>query len=306
MADSAPPLRLGVMAAVFRHDGHLLLSRRGDLNVWALPGGRLDSGERIAQAAARETFEETGVRAAGWCPLGLYFLAGFGRLTLLYAGHADKTLPLARTAETRANQFFPVSALPDMPLREIAADAAGAVSACRTLVTPPRELRRLRRKLALRYVGNLLRGRPEPKFPEFSVRAVAIIFTSDGGRVLTLRPRSASPSPLRSLPRVPCDGATAPWDALAGELEKRVGIRAPLRWCGAWQHAASNRIELVFCADVPHHDLFRGGEWSGTRTAPLSDRDAAFVRLANQTPAGCPIWTLDHDDTLQAGDIIRG
>ncbi|MBW4439467.1 MAG: NUDIX domain-containing protein [Pleurocapsa minor GSE-CHR-MK-17-07R] len=305
MAGQSQPLRLGVMSAVFRHDGALLLSRRGDLNVWALPGGRLDAGETLGNAAARETLEEAGVRATGWCPLGLYFLEGFGRLNVLYTAQADKSLPASRTPETLENRYFPPANIPPMPLAEIAADAAGHVAACRVLVTPPRELSWLKRRLALRYVGNMLRGRPEPKFPEFQVRAVGVIFTSEGSRVLTLKPRTPGASPLRALPRIACDGSAAPWDLLQRELTYRLGIQPVLRWCGLWQHAAANRIELVFSADVPHRDLFRGGEWSGARIAPLPDRDAAYVRLANQPADKCAIWTVNHDETLHAGDIIR-
>jgi len=38
--------------------------------VWALPKGRLDAGERPLDAAIREAFEETGVRAVGEQKLG--------------------------------------------------------------------------------------------------------------------------------------------------------------------------------------------------------------------------------------------
>lgn len=48
-------------SAVVISDGQVLLIKRRDVEVWALPGGAIDSGESIAQAAVREVKEETGI-----------------------------------------------------------------------------------------------------------------------------------------------------------------------------------------------------------------------------------------------------
>lgn len=47
-------------AAVF-HDGKLLLIRRADDGLWALPGGVTDPGETLAGTARRELWEEAGI-----------------------------------------------------------------------------------------------------------------------------------------------------------------------------------------------------------------------------------------------------
>lgn len=65
--ESAPAVRptLAASAAVFR-DGRVLLARRGfapGLGLWSLPGGRVEPGETLAEAAVREVMEEVGVTA---------------------------------------------------------------------------------------------------------------------------------------------------------------------------------------------------------------------------------------------------
>ena len=43
------------------HDGKILLTKREDFEIWILPSGGVEDGESIAQAAIRETKEETGL-----------------------------------------------------------------------------------------------------------------------------------------------------------------------------------------------------------------------------------------------------
>jgi ADP-ribose pyrophosphatase YjhB (NUDIX family) len=43
------------------HEGKILLTKREDFETWILPSGGVEDGESIAQAAIRETKEETGL-----------------------------------------------------------------------------------------------------------------------------------------------------------------------------------------------------------------------------------------------------
>jgi ADP-ribose pyrophosphatase YjhB (NUDIX family) len=67
-----PPPLVGADAAVIDDAGHMLLIRRADNGLWAMPGGFLAVGETPAQGAAREALEETGVRARAHTLVGVF------------------------------------------------------------------------------------------------------------------------------------------------------------------------------------------------------------------------------------------
>jgi ADP-ribose pyrophosphatase YjhB (NUDIX family) len=68
------PNSIVVAATVFVLDEHdrVLLIRRTDNGLWALPGGAQDFGEYIAETAVRETKEETGVDVEVTGLVGIY------------------------------------------------------------------------------------------------------------------------------------------------------------------------------------------------------------------------------------------
>ena len=62
---AAPPpnsLVPSVTAAVRDASGRVLMIHKIDNDLWALPGGGMDLGESVADAAVREVEEETGVK----------------------------------------------------------------------------------------------------------------------------------------------------------------------------------------------------------------------------------------------------
>jgi 8-oxo-dGTP pyrophosphatase MutT (NUDIX family) len=61
--EDADPTHVTGSAIVLDADGRVLLHRHKRLGRWLQPGGHLDPGELPWQAAVRETWEETGVRA---------------------------------------------------------------------------------------------------------------------------------------------------------------------------------------------------------------------------------------------------
>lgn len=62
--DPAAPVANSLIVAVavaVRSEGRLLLIKRSDNGLWALPGGAQDIGESTRDAATREVREETGI-----------------------------------------------------------------------------------------------------------------------------------------------------------------------------------------------------------------------------------------------------
>ena len=57
-------------------EGKVLLTKRNDFHVWCLPSGGVEDGESIAQAAIRETKEETGIDVELTRLVGVYSRLG--------------------------------------------------------------------------------------------------------------------------------------------------------------------------------------------------------------------------------------
>jgi 8-oxo-dGTP pyrophosphatase MutT (NUDIX family) len=59
-------------AAVIDQAGQILLMRRTDNHLWAMPAGQMEVGETPAEAVVRETYEETGIRCVPMALVGVY------------------------------------------------------------------------------------------------------------------------------------------------------------------------------------------------------------------------------------------
>ena len=71
-APAANSLVPSVNVAVRNEAGELLVIRRTDNDNWALPGGAMDCGESMGEAAVRETKEETGIDCEVTGLVGIY------------------------------------------------------------------------------------------------------------------------------------------------------------------------------------------------------------------------------------------
>ncbi|MED7926248.1 NUDIX domain-containing protein [Nonomuraea sp. LP-02] len=86
--------------------GDLLMIRRSDNDNWAVPGGAIDLGESIPQAAIRETLEETGITCEITGLVGTY---SDPRHVILYTsnGEARQEFSIVLTARAVSGEPTP-------------------------------------------------------------------------------------------------------------------------------------------------------------------------------------------------------
>lgn len=131
---SRPALTVDVAAIAGEPPAAILLVRRGNepfAGSWALPGGFVEGGERVADAAARELAEETGVQAAGLELLGIYDTPGRDprgpTVSVVYVWLSERELPARGGDDASEARWQPLAALPALAF-DHAAIVADAVS----------------------------------------------------------------------------------------------------------------------------------------------------------------------------------
>lgn len=123
----------GATVAVIEGDT-ILLTLREDFEVWCLPGGEIDEGEPIADAARREVREETGLEVELTRLVGTYSRIGWRPNNLfLFAARVIGGTLTPDPREVLEARFFPFDALPEPLLfgnDYKIADAIGGVTGC--------------------------------------------------------------------------------------------------------------------------------------------------------------------------------
>jgi ADP-ribose pyrophosphatase YjhB (NUDIX family) len=71
-APKANSIAVAVSAFIQDGEGRILMIRRTDNDLYAIPGGQLELGETLSQAAVREVREETGIECEVTGVIGLY------------------------------------------------------------------------------------------------------------------------------------------------------------------------------------------------------------------------------------------
>jgi ADP-ribose pyrophosphatase YjhB (NUDIX family) len=71
-APKANSIAVAVSAFIQDDEGRILMIRRTDNDLYSIPGGQLELGETLAEAAVREVREETGIECQVIDVIGLY------------------------------------------------------------------------------------------------------------------------------------------------------------------------------------------------------------------------------------------
>lgn len=134
--DSLEPLRAPVFsrptpicvsdAAIIDEMGRILLIRRADNGLWAMPGGAISVGETAAQGALREAWEEAGVRCEAVQLAAVHDSRFCGTLTRHHLYHflflcrplesAGPLGPTKHPQEVLDARWVPEAELADLPL----------------------------------------------------------------------------------------------------------------------------------------------------------------------------------------------
>ena len=117
-------IALTVDVAVFKKTGSnwelLFIERKKEpfKGKWALPGGFVDDGENLPDAAARELMEETGMAVNGLHQLGAFGKPGRDprghTVSVVYTAFTDDTAEAVGADDAEEAKWFSVKNLPEM------------------------------------------------------------------------------------------------------------------------------------------------------------------------------------------------
>ena len=114
---NTPRLVVVALVIILQDDSVLLVRQNYDDCYWSLPGGMMELGESIDQAAIREVKEETGLDVRLKRVVGLYSKPGEGALAVTFEGEIVGGALRQVTNETSECRYFPLDHLPE-PIRE--------------------------------------------------------------------------------------------------------------------------------------------------------------------------------------------
>jgi 8-oxo-dGTP diphosphatase len=108
-----------VACVITEINGRIVMLRRGispGVGLWVIPGGFVDAGESMTDAAARETWEEVRLKVAIDSLVGVYSYAGISSVIIVYEATVLEGIPRAADEALEVQLF----ALNEIPWEEIA------------------------------------------------------------------------------------------------------------------------------------------------------------------------------------------
>ena len=122
-----PIINIGATIIVLNDKNEILLNLRSDTNTWGIIGGGMELGESLEETAARELWEEAGLKAERFELLtvlsgkDLFFSYPNGDETytviVLYKAVVVSGKLRINDSESRCLKYFPVDSLPELESR---------------------------------------------------------------------------------------------------------------------------------------------------------------------------------------------
>jgi 8-oxo-dGTP diphosphatase len=118
---SRPMLTVDTVVLTREHTPSVLLVQRANAPFaggWALPGGFVDEGEQVVDAAPRELEEETGLRVESFDLLGVYDTPGRDprgwTVSVVYLARVPSRCDVKGGDDARDARWFTVEGLPEL------------------------------------------------------------------------------------------------------------------------------------------------------------------------------------------------
>jgi 8-oxo-dGTP diphosphatase len=102
-----PPKHIVSAAAIVVNDNNEILLIKGPRRGWEMPGGQVEEGESLSQAAIRETKEESGIDIEIIKFCGIFQNVGNSICNTLFLAKPIGGEPI-RTSESLESAFFPI------------------------------------------------------------------------------------------------------------------------------------------------------------------------------------------------------
>ncbi|MFC5813635.1 NUDIX hydrolase [Nonomuraea harbinensis] len=119
-----------VNVIVTNEAGDVLMIRRTDNDNWAVPGGAIDLGESIPQAAVRETLEETGILCEITGLVGTY---SDPRHVILYTSNGEARQEFSLVLTGRAVSGEPTPSSESREVRWVSRDQVAGLTMDRSM-----------------------------------------------------------------------------------------------------------------------------------------------------------------------------
>jgi len=99
-------------AVVIRDGQQIVLVQRDDFEVWTVPGGAVEAGESVGDAAIREAREETGLEVELTHLVGVYSRPTWDSHAVIFAARVIGGTARPQAGESLEVRWFDVAALP--------------------------------------------------------------------------------------------------------------------------------------------------------------------------------------------------